>query len=51
MPDFDLKTLLHIMPYGSQILNFYKEKGTLTEFLRNKLVDIIIRNIYPYVMK
>lgn len=50
-PDFDLKTLLDLTPHGGKILQFYKENDRLTETLRNKLVDIIITNTYPYILK
>lgn len=50
-PDFDLKTLLTVSPYGSKILNYYQTNDRLTDFLRNKLVDMIITQLYPYIIK
>ncbi|CAH1115890.1 unnamed protein product [Psylliodes chrysocephalus] len=50
-PDFDLKTFLTVSPYGSKILNYYQTNDRLTDFLRNKLVDMIITQLYPYIIK
>ncbi|CAH1106957.1 unnamed protein product [Psylliodes chrysocephalus] len=45
IPDFELKTLLPLYPYGDLILNYYGKN----EYMRNKLVDIIIKhNIFLY---
>ncbi|XP_031331406.1 uncharacterized protein LOC116162026 [Photinus pyralis] len=50
-PEFDLKTLLHVVPHGGKILSFYSENKRLTESLRNKLVDLIITHVYSYILK
>lgn len=51
LPEFDLHTLLTTAPYGSLVLNYYKEHTILNEYMRNKLVDIIGRHLYDYIMK
>lgn len=50
-PNFDLQTLLTISPYGDLILNYYKSHSILTDYLRNKLMDIIVKHVYVYIMK
>lgn len=49
-PDFDLKTLLSVSPNGDNILKYYKDNDCLNSTLRNKLVDIIGRHLYKYIM-
>lgn len=50
-PNFDLQTLLTISPYGDLILTYYKTHNILTDYLRNKLMDILVKHIYVYIMK
>lgn len=50
-PDFDLKTLLAVSPYGDLITKHYTEHGILSEYMRNKLMGIIMKPIYNYIMK
>lgn len=49
--DFDLKHLLTTSPYGSSILKYYAKNNSLNFSLRTKLVNIIGRHLYIYILK
>lgn len=49
--DFNLKELLVKAPYGSSILKYYAENNSLNFSLRTKLVSIIARHLYIYMLK
>ena len=51
MPDFNLTELLELAPMGKAIISFYKNKNCLNDCLRNKLVDIIMRHVFPFHCK
>lgn len=50
-PNFDLETLLQTSPLGLAVLNYYKTYSTLDEKNRNRLVDIIIKHVFQYIIK
>lgn len=50
-PEFDLKTLLATSPSGIAVLHFYKENSALDEKNRNRLVDVVIRHIFDFIIK
>ncbi|KAJ8913335.1 hypothetical protein NQ315_013306 [Exocentrus adspersus] len=49
--DFDLYTLLQTSPLGNSVLNFYKSKQCLDNTRRSRLVDIVIKHLYTYIIK
>ncbi|XP_077280586.1 uncharacterized protein LOC143907596 isoform X3 [Temnothorax americanus] len=49
--NFDLKNLLISSPYGNSILKYYQKNNLLTFSLRAKLVNIIVRHLYTYIIK
>jgi len=49
--DFDLKNLLTVSPYGNSILKYYAKNNSLSYSLRTKLVNIIGRHLYTYILK
>lgn len=49
--DFDLKTLLQTSPLGKGILQFYNTYNKLDNTRRNRLVSIIIKHLYTYIVK
>ncbi|CAH0562948.1 unnamed protein product [Brassicogethes aeneus] len=46
-PDFDLKTLLQTSPLGK----FYETNNSLDNLRRGRLVDIIIKHLFNYIVK
>ncbi|KAB0805329.1 hypothetical protein PPYR_02299, partial [Photinus pyralis] len=50
-PDFDLRTLLQTTPMGSSILKYYQQHNILDHTRRTRLVDIIIKHMYSYIIK
>lgn len=51
LPEFDLRTLLHTSPLGNSILNFYETNNCLDQKRRSRLVDIIIKHLFTYIVK
>lgn len=51
LPDFDLRTLMQTSPLGNSVLNYYKANNTLDDTRRNRLVDIIVKHIFNYIVK
>lgn len=51
MPDFNLIELLEQAPMGKAIISYYNNKNCLNDCFRNKLVDIIMRHLFPYHCK
>jgi len=51
MPDFSLTKLLELAPMEKVIISFYNVKNCLNDCLRNKLVDIIMRHVFPFHCK
>lgn len=49
--EFDLNTLLQTSPLGASILKYYEINGTLDNTRKNRLVDIIIKHLYTYIIK
>ncbi|XP_029158411.1 uncharacterized protein LOC114930728 [Nylanderia fulva] len=49
--DFNLQDLLVKAPYGGSILKYYAENNSLNFSLRTKLVNIIARHLYIYMLK
>lgn len=49
--EFDLKTLLLTSPLGKSILNYYGTYKKLDNTRRNRLVSIIIKHLYNYIVK
>lgn len=49
--DFDLKTLLLTSPLGKSILTYYKTYNKLDNTRRNRLVSIIVKHLYNYIVK
>lgn len=49
VPPFDLETLLTTSVFGQEILDFYRNKKSLTGKLRNRLTDIIIKHLFNYI--
>lgn len=50
-PDFDLKTLLQTSPLGNSVLNFYQANQGLDHTRRSRLVDIIMKHIFNFIIK
>ncbi|KAK5648037.1 hypothetical protein RI129_002929 [Pyrocoelia pectoralis] len=50
-PDFDLDTLLQTSPMGNSILKYYQTEKVLDNKRRNRLVDIIMKHLYTYIIK
>lgn len=48
---FDLKTLLSTSALGKSVLKYYETYGKLLNTQQNRLVDIIIKHIYNYIVK
>lgn len=49
--DFDLKTLLTTSALGKSILSYYAANEKLDNTRRNRLVSIIIKHLYNYIVK
>lgn len=49
-PEFDLKTLLQTSPMGNSVLCYYEKNKVLNNIKRKRLVDIVIKHIYTYVI-
>ncbi|KAF5308020.1 hypothetical protein FQR65_LT18285 [Abscondita terminalis] len=50
LPDFDLNTLLQTSPLGKCVLNYYKANQSLDNSNRSRLVDIITKHLYTYII-
>lgn len=50
LPDFDLNTLLQTSPLGNTIINYYKTNSYLDNSHRTRLVDIICKHIYTFIV-
>lgn len=49
--DFDLKTLLKTSPLGNTVLEYYNKYEKLDETRRNRLVDIIVKHMFNFIVK
>ncbi|CAH0547165.1 unnamed protein product [Brassicogethes aeneus] len=49
--DFDLKTLLATTALGKSILSYYAANQNLDNTRRNRLVSIIVKHLYNYIVK
>ncbi|CAH0553157.1 unnamed protein product [Brassicogethes aeneus] len=50
-PDFDLNTLLQTTVLGNSVLKYYSTYKTLDQTHRNRLVDIIVKHIFNFIVK
>lgn len=50
-PDFELHTLLQTSPMGHSILKYYQTNNCLDTTRRGRLVDIIVKHLYNYIIK
>lgn len=50
-PDFEFNTLLQTTPMGNSILKYYATNECLDNAGRTRLVDIIVKHLYNYIIK
>lgn len=51
LPPFDLKSLLLANPLGKSITDYYDTYKRLDNSRRNRLVHIIVRHVYNFIVK
>lgn len=50
-PDFNLESLLLTSPMGFTVKSYYNKYGVLDNTRRRRLVDIIVKHIYSYIIQ